>query len=220
MVRDSREEWKTRQGVFDQFTERVLFKLSSQGYFDELKSILSPGKEAVVFKAHRKDGSPVAVKIYRLETARFSKMFDYLRVDPRYHNIKNNKRHVIFSWTEREFRNMVIARDAGVSCPTPIAFKHNVLVMEFIGHDEAAPMLRNAPPEDKSAFRALTMANVEKLEHAGYVHGDLSEYNILNHDEKPILIDFSHTIELTAPGSKDLLERDKKNLIAYFSKRF
>ena len=65
MPKGQREEWKTWQGVFDAFTERVLFKLSSQGHFDHLRTIISPGKEAVVYEATKKDGTRVAVKILR-----------------------------------------------------------------------------------------------------------------------------------------------------------
>ena len=54
MVKKTREKWKTYENVFDQFTLRTLFKLSSQGHFDELKSPISIGKEANVFTAETK----------------------------------------------------------------------------------------------------------------------------------------------------------------------
>jgi RIO kinase 1 len=218
MVRDSREEWKTYNSVFDQFTNRLLFKLSSQNHFDEMKSIVGPGKEAVVFKAIRKDESPVAVKIYRLETANFTKMYSYIRVDPRYQSLKNNQRQVIFAWTEREYRNLLKAREAGVRCPTPIVHNSNILVMEWIGDEEPAPLLRHAEPEDVETFAKECFAMLEKFALAGMVHGDLSEYNILNHNDEPIFIDFSHSVLLKAPNSVELLERDIKNLAAYFRK--
>jgi len=218
MVRDSREEWKTYNSVFDNFTHRNLFKLASQGYFDELKSIVGPGKEAVVFAAEKGDGS-VAVKIYRLETANFRKMYQYIMVDPRYPTIKNVQRQVIFSWTEREYRNLLIAREAGVRAPLPINHKDNILVMEFIGVGTApAPLLKHATPHDIDGFAQQCMAMLERWATAGMVHGDLSEYNILNHEEEPVWIDFSHSVPLTAPNSRELFERDVNNLCAYFIK--
>jgi RIO kinase 1 len=216
MVRDSREEWKTWQGVFDNFTLRVLFKLQSQGHFDELKNIISPGKEAVVFTAHKGEGF-VAVKIYKLETAKFTKMYSYIRVDPRYPQIKNNQRQVIFSWTEREFRNLVLARHAHVTVPMPIAHKDNVLVMEYIGHELPAPLLKASPPDDPEAFCAATLSEILRLAASGMVHGDLSEFNILNLDERPVLIDFSHGVTLKAPNSRELLQRDVENVCRYFA---
>jgi len=216
MVRDSREEWKTRSSVFDQFTNRLLFKLAGQGHFDELRSIVAPGKEAVVFLATRNDGSPVAVKIYRLETANFSKMYSYIRVDPRYQRLQNRQRQVIFAWTEREYRNLLLARQAGVCVPTPIAHKDNILIMEWIGDTLPSPLLRHSPPENVQQFFDQTMLEMRKLARSGMVHGDLSEYNIINHHEEPTLIDFSHSVTLEAPNSRELLERDVKNVCHYF----
>ena len=216
MVRDSREAFKTRDDVFDNFTERLLFKLSGQGHFDQLSRIISPGKEAVVFVA-AKGEEKVAVKIYKLETAKFTKMYSYIRVDPRYHALKNSQRQVIFSWTEREYRNLLICRQAGVRAPMPITHRFNVLVMEFIGDAQPAPLLKASPPEDPAAFAEMTFAELEKLVRAGFMHGDLSEHNILNHDEVPVLIDFSHMAPMSAPNSRELLERDVDNLCRYFT---
>ncbi len=89
--------------------------------------------------------------------------------------------------------------------------------MEWIGHGTAAPVVKNHPPDDPEAFGEQCFREVARLKHAGYVHGDLSEYNILNYDEQPVLIDFSHMTLLTAPNSKELLERDMQNLERYFS---
>jgi RIO kinase 1 len=224
MPRPSREEWKTYNSVFDNFTNRNLFTLSTQGYFDELLSIVAPGKEAVVFTAKKVDGSIVAVKIYRLETANFTKMFDYLRVDPRLpklgkKSVGDPRRRTIFAWTEREYRNLLLARQAGLHVPMPIAYKDNILVMEFIGQDtDPSPLLKHATPENPEDFAQRCFENLKALTVSGMVHGDLSEYNILNHHEEPIFIDFSHGILLKAPNSKELLERDVVNLCNYFRK--
>jgi len=225
MPRNSREEWKTYNSVFDNFTNRNLFKLGSQGYYTELLSIIAPGKEAVVFTAKKTDGSCVAVKVYRLETANFRKMFDYLRVDPRLPKLGKGsaagdpKRRTIFSWTEREYRNLLLAREANVRAPMPIAYKDNILVMELIGDgSDASPLLKHQTPEDMRSFAEQSIEMLYAWAKAGMVHGDLSEYNIINHNEQPVWIDFSHSALLKAPNGVELLERDVKNLCAYFKK--
>ena len=43
-------------------------------------------------------------------------------------------------------------------------------------------------------------------------------FNILNHDEKPVLIDFSHAIDLRYPDSRSMLERDIRIVCTYFNK--
>ncbi len=218
MVRNSREDWKTYQEVFDNFTQRLLFRLSSQHHFDEINNIVSPGKEAVVYSAKKGD-SFVALKIYKLQTSKFGKMFDYIRVDPRYQRVQRNQRKVTFSWAEREFRNLILARKAGIAVPVPINHRDNVIVMEFIGHgDEAAPLLKYSVPENPKKFAEVCFRYIEQLAKAGYVHGDLSEYNIINHEEHPVFIDFSHTVPLTAPNSVELIRRDVETVAKYFSK--
>ena len=137
MRRAPKEEWKIWGNVFDNFTLRTLFKLSSQGHFDHLESPILVGKEANVFSAIKDDGR-VIVKIYRLETCDFNKMYSYIRTDIRYKTLRKNNRQVIFAWTQREFRNLMKAREANVTVPKPIAFLNNVVVMEFIGKDDPA----------------------------------------------------------------------------------
>ncbi|MCX8147214.1 MAG: serine protein kinase RIO, partial [Candidatus Woesearchaeota archaeon] len=132
MPKIAREKFKTLKNVFDAHTENILFKLISQGHFDGLQSPISIGKEANIFTA-LKGSKKVIVKIYRLETCDFNRMYDYIKFDERYLNLKKNRRRVIFAWCQREFRNLMKAREANVKAPMPIAFKDNVLVMEFIG---------------------------------------------------------------------------------------
>src|SRR3989344_2054706 len=126
MARITREKFDTFGNVFDQFTYRNLFKLSSQGHFIELQSPISIGKEANLFTAHTADGM-VVVKIYRLQTCDFNRMYENLRTDPRFQNTKRQRRQVIFAWCKREYRNLLKARQVGVRVPTPHAFLYNIL---------------------------------------------------------------------------------------------
>ncbi len=218
MAKKTKEIWKTYQGVFDQFTLRNLFKLSSQGHFIELQSPVSIGKESHIFSAPTKQGQSIIVKIHRLETCDFNAMYNYIRIDPRYKWLRKHKRKIIFAWTQREYRNLLLARKAGVSIPKPIAFKDNIILMEFIGNKEAAPQLKNQLPKNKKKFLDLIIKNMKKLYSADLVHGDLSSLNILNFNEKPIFIDFSQATNMSANNGEELFERDTRNIANFFSK--
>ncbi len=144
-----REDQKTWGDVFDHFTQRTLFRLISQGHFEGLESPISVGKESNVFSALKKDGTRVMVKIYRLETCDFNRMFDYIKDDPRFDRIKKGKRNIVFTWVQREFRNLIKAREANLSVPTPLTFFNNVLVLEFIGDNAIiAPKLKDEIPQN------------------------------------------------------------------------
>ncbi|MFA5141485.1 MAG: serine protein kinase RIO [Candidatus Woesearchaeota archaeon] len=218
MVKKTKEAWKTYQGVFDGFINRDLFELSSKGHFIELKSPISIGKESHIFSASTKSGERVIVKIHRLETCDFNKMYDYIRSDPRYLWLKKHKRKIIFAWTQREFRNLMKAREAGVSIPKPIVIKDNILIMEFIGDDDVAPKLKDYPPENPKKFLEMVISNMKKLYQAGLVHGDLSSFNILNYNEKPVFIDFSQAMPVSTQNAKELLDKDVHNIATFFTK--
>ncbi|MBU0535838.1 MAG: serine protein kinase RIO [Nanoarchaeota archaeon] len=213
----SKEKFKTFKNVFDLHTESAIFKLISEGHFDGLESPVSIGKEANIFTA-LKGRKRVIIKIYRLENCDFNRMYEYIRYDTRYLSLKNKRRLIIFSWCQREFRNLLKAREAGVKAPTPITFKDNILVMEYIGDDQVAPKLKDRIPKDPLSFYNRLVKNVKNFYKAGLVHGDLSEFNILNYKERPVLIDFSQASPLNSANSSELLERDIKNINRFFSK--
>ena len=92
----------------------------SSGHIDGLESPISVGKESNVFSA-KKGNDRVIVKIYRLETCDFNRMYDYIKYDRRYVTLRKQKRKVIFAWAQREYRNLLKAREAGINVPTAIA---------------------------------------------------------------------------------------------------
>ena len=218
MGKISKEKFKTYQNVFDEFTSRTLFKLITQGHFEGLIGPVSIGKESNVFVCQKEDYKVIA-KIYRLETCDFNRMYDYIKADPRFAGLKKQKRKIIFAWAQREYRNLIRAREAQVRVPTPITFLNNVLVMEFIGDKEAAPKLKDLIPENEKKFFNEIIANIKRFYKAGFVHADLSSFNILNYKEKPVLIDLSHATPLKNPNSDELLERDIKNICNFFTKQ-
>ena len=217
MPRPNREEFKTYKHVFDNFTNTTVLKLISKGHLDGLEGPISTGKEANVFSAQA-HGERVAVKIYRINTCDFNKMYQYLRADPRI-KIEHNRRKVILLWAQREYRNLLKARAAGVRVPIPRAILNNVLVMEFIGNErQAAPRLKSTIPENPKKFFDAVIKNMQKIHAAGLIHTDLSAFNILNYDEEPVFIDFSQATVFDNPNAQEYFDRDVKNVCAFFRK--
>jgi RIO kinase 1 len=213
----SQERFKTQKGVFDEFTHRNIFELVSRGFFDELVSPIFVGKESNVFMA-KKGKKKIIVKIYRVQNCDFKRMYAYIKKDPRYEFLKNKRREIIFSWVQREYKNLIRAERGGVRVPKVFALKNHILVEEFIGEEEAAPPLKDAYPEDPGRFFRETVKQMKLLYRSGLIHGDLSAFNILNFKEKPVLIDFSQTTLVRTPNSEDLLKRDLNNILNFFKK--
>src|SRR3989344_827258 len=211
------ERFKTAKGVFDEHTERNIFELQSRGVFDELVSPYKIGKESNVFIA-AKDDKKLIVKIYRVQNCDFKRMYHYIRKDPRYSFLKHHRRQIIFSWTQREFRNLKYAEKAKINAPKPITFMDNILVEEMIGDQQPAPTLKDIYPKNPRKFFDLIIRQMKKLYQEGLIHGDLSPFNILIHEEQPYFIDFSQATLVKTPNSEELLQRDIRNILAFFSK--
>ena len=58
---------------------------------------------------------------------------------------KSNPRKMVKLWAEKEMRNLVRLRAAGIAAPAPTQLRMHVLAMEFLGADGvAAPRLKDA----------------------------------------------------------------------------
>ena len=213
----SAERFKRVENVFDKKTKRNIFKLASDGYFEELGEPIALGKEANVFTARREDDSFVVVKIYRVENGNFNKMYRYISGDKRFDTIQNHRRKIVFSWVKREYRNLMLARDH-VNVPTPYEFKDNILVMELIGDRRIAPQLKDAYPDNDDMFFKRSIRQIRGLIKAGLVHADLSQFNILNFKDKPVFIDMGQATPLDSMTASDLFERDLRNFKKFYSK--
>ena len=86
-----KQDQKTMHNVFDEFTNRNIYKLMTEGYFKGVIGQITLGKESNVFQARKEDGSKVIVKIYRLESCDFNRMYDYIKYDPRFLKLKKVK---------------------------------------------------------------------------------------------------------------------------------
>ena len=207
--------------VFDKITLETLYKLAKQGYLNILNGAISTGKEANVFKGIDDNGNYVAVKIYRVTTSDFKKMQDYIQGDPRFKVKTSNKRQVINTWVNKEFRNLKRAYEYGIRVPKPIIAKNNILIMEFIGDEEGNPaqLMRNVNISNPEKILEILINYVKILYNdAKLVHGDLSGFNILIKDNEPVIIDISQGVVVDHPIAQQLLNRDIGNIVKDFRK--
>jgi len=64
------------------------------------------------------------------------------------------------------------------------------------------------------------LENVRKAYHAGIIHADLSEYNILMEEGKCVLIDWPQWMETGHQNAQEILERDIDNILTYFQRKY
>lgn len=218
---DSSEARKAFENVFDHSTSMALLKLSEQGILDKLYGTIESGKESVVFLADTEEGERVLVKIYMTRAGSFREMKRYLRGDERFRNVKDDRRAVVQEWCKKEYRNLKKASNV-VNCPEPIAFRRNIVVMEFVGEEFSPyPKLKDVEVENPQEGYKQVLNGIERLwREEELVHGDLSEYNLLVDSEGVIWwIDFSHGVHFNHPEAEELLKRDIKNIAGFFSRQ-
>ena len=211
--------FKVKENVFDEVTLLALYKLVHKKWFSVIGGSISTGKEANVFYGERED-VPLAIKIYRIQSANFTTMSSYITGDRRFSHVKKSRKDLIFAWTRKEFSNLVRSRDAGIPVPEPLVWDRNILIMSFLGEGECPfPQIRNVtlsePAEEYDAIMNMIDILYKKAE---LVHGDLSEFNIL-YGDKPYLIDMGQSVTRDHPRALQFLMRDIRNINRFFQKQ-
>jgi RIO kinase 2 len=183
---------------------------------DALGMPLGMGKEADVLEALTPAGEGVAVKFHRLGRVSF-------RDTRRKREYLAGRHHV--SWlyqsrlaAEKENIALTLAFHAGVSVPKPIYQNRHTVVMQRIeGHQLGdVPSLDN--PE---GYMDEILVDVRKAYKAGIIHADLSEFNVIVSNEGVVyIIDWPQYISSNHPNAGEILERDVKNILTFFHRKF
>jgi RIO kinase 1 len=210
----------------------------------DVLAIVKGGKEASVYRcaANPTTGHALlAAKVYR------PRKFRNLRNDKLYREgrailkengkeIKNNDHRAMraigkktdfgeqlehTSWLMYEYTTLKTLFDAGAAVPQPIAASTNAILMGYVGDDAgAAPALNEIDLDADEAAPLLdtVLHNIELMLKHGFVHGDLSAYNILYWEGAITLIDFPQVTDVQANTSAlDILRRDVTRVCGYFA---
>lgn len=218
---DQTKKRATVDSVFDERMYLSINKLLKTEHLNRMEGIISAGKEANVYLAYGENDREVAIKIYKIDSNTSRWMRNYIVGDPRFKKIPHNVSKIIFLWASKEFKNLKRAYKAGLSVPEPLYVKNNILIMEYIGFGSIpAPKLKDikSPKEPIKLLNEILGFIKTLYQNANLVHGDLSEFNILYHNQKPIVIDISQAVTTQHPKAEVYLVRDIKNVFNYFEK--
>ena len=126
-------------------------------------------------------------------------------------------------WQRAEVDALYLFAKAGVRVPKAYGLFGGVLLMELItGADgEVAPRLNDITMSAEQAVRdhATVMNFVLRMMCVGLVHGDLSEFNVLQDEEGPVIIDLPQVVNAASNNSaKSMLQRDVDNITQYYAR--
>lgn len=197
----------------------------------DLLQPLKSGKEAQVYLA-RYDNKLCALKVYKNHEIRsFNNVEKYVEnwwIPSRTLKTAVKKKtrlglqYVQDTWVGREFQLLRKAHTHGCNVPKPYGYVKNAILMEFIGDIHGpAPMLKDVrltPSQAKQCTDSIFRDMCTLLE-LGYIHADLSAFNILWWKEKPVIIDFPQAIELNSCNSAhELIFKDFRNFAEFLEK--
>jgi RIO kinase 1 len=221
----------------------MMLQMLNRNIVSEINGVISTGKEANVYHAvtipqDEGDGGEAkelnrAIKVYKTSILVFKDRDKYVTGEHRFRHgyNKGSNRAMVKVWAEKEFRNLRRIHMAGIPCPEPVYLKAHVLVMGFLGNSRGWPAPRLRDVEFDSLTGAEVAAKwssiyVELLGHmrrmyqvCRLVHADLSEYNLLYHKHRLIVIDVSQSVEPDHPRSLEFLRMDIKNISDFFRKK-
>lgn len=225
-IRDKREDQATKEFGVDEYTRLLLYKMINAQMLERVNGAISIGKEAVILHA---DSDPnytkcvlpkeCVLKVFKTTLSEFKQRDQYIKDDYRFkdrYGNKQNSRSMVELWAEKEMANLSRLQKIGLPCPQVVALKKHVLVMSFIGSNHRpAPKLKDAllkPSEWIIAHDEVIDAMKKMYTGAKLVHSDLSEYNILWHEDQCWFIDVSQSVEPSHPNAFHFLIRDCTNI--------
>lgn len=170
------------------------------------------------------DITEYAIKIYKTSILVFKDRDKYVSGEHRWRKgyCKSNPRKMVKVWAEKEMRNYRRIHAAKIRCPAPILLKSHVLIMEFLGTNGwPSPRIRDAGLSEKrlrEAYVQTIFIMRHMFQRCKLVHGDLSEYNLLWHNNEVYVIDVSQSVESDHPSALDFLRKDASNVNDFFRK--
>ena len=230
----------TSEQVLDPRTRMILLQMINRNILSEVNGCLSTGKEANVYHAlsipqdlsseaittplHR------AIKVYKTSILVFKDREKYVSGEYRFRQgySKSNNRAMVKVWAEKEMRNLRRIHASSIPCPKPIHLRLHMLVMEFLGDKRGipAPRLKDLVLEGEDQEKRWRLLYLQVLgyirilyQRCRLVHADLSEYNLLYHNEKLWIIDVSQSVEHDHPRSLEFLRMDVKNVSDFFRRK-
>jgi RIO kinase 1 len=213
--------------------------VTSAAAIDTELGILKTGKEADVFLIERAvpdepaQSVLLAAKRYRSAEHRdFHRSSAYRegRVERRSRDQRAVERGTAYgrsvaavAWSYAEFAALSRMHELGVAVPYPVQVNGTELLLEFIGEGmTAAPRLAqsDAAGGELAELFEQVVEIVLGFARAGCAHGDLSPYNLLVHRGRVVVIDVPQLVDVIAnPNGMALLERDCRNVCAWFARR-
>ncbi|MFC7073979.1 serine/threonine-protein kinase RIO2 [Halovenus rubra] len=198
--------------TFEGYDALALHTFAERETIDGMGSSLGVGKESDVYEVE--SYRPFALKFHR------EGYTDFREVN-REREYTSDREHVSWMYTarkaaEREHEALEALYPA-VSVPQPIDHNRHAIIMERL--DGVELERTKLEPKQVIPVLGLVLSEMATAYQEGYVHADMSEYNLFIDTDGVTLFDWPQAVPTTHEHSDELLERDVENIVGYFQRK-
>ena len=199
--------------TFEGYDALALHTFAERGTVDGVGAPLGVGKESDVYEA--RSFEPLALKYHREGYTNFREV-------QKEREYTAEKEHRSWLYTarkaaEREFEALETLYP-DVSVPKPVDQNRHAIVMEKVNGVELSRA--ELEPAQVVGVLELVLEEMTAAYRAGYVHADMSEYNVFVASDGVTLFDWPQAVPTDHENSRELLERDVENLLGYFERKY
>ena len=197
--------------LFNGYDALAISHLVAKGVINSLGSCIGEGKESHVYEAI---GTGIVIlKIHRLG----QRSFQTVRRSRGFLPENAHCPWIFASHYSAEQEYLALnALQRAIHVPIPLAMNRNIIAMTYIAGTRLCDFTPDNPDEIFSEITRL----VKTAYSCGYIHGDLSEYNIMVDEKDVWIIDWPQWVSPEHENAIEILEHDLKTICAYFSRKF
>jgi RIO kinase 2 len=199
--------------TFEGYDALALRTFAERETIDGVGAPLGVGKESDVYEA--RSYKPLALKFHREGYTNFREV-------QKERDYTSDNRHVSWFYTarkaaEREYE-VLETLYPDVRVPRPVDQNRHAIVMEKL---EGVELSRaKLDPAQVLPVLDLVLDEVAGAYEGGYVHADMSEYNVSVGTDGVTVFDWPQAVPTTHENADEFIERDVSNLLRYFRRKY
>src|SRR6056297_899229 len=198
---------------FEGYDALALHTFAERESVEGFGSPLGVGKESDVYEVQ--SYKPLALKYHREGYTNFREVM-------RDRDYTSDRDHVSWLYTarkaaEREYEALETLYP-DVSVPQPMDTNRHAIVMEKVDGVELSRT--GLEPEQVVPVLDLILDEMGTAYDAGFVHADMSEYNVFVTEQGVVVFDWPQAVPTDHENARELLARDVENIVNYFRRKY
>ena len=199
--------------TFEGYDALALRTFSERETIEGVGAPLGVGKESDVYEA--RSFQPLALKYHREGYTNFREV-------QKEREYTADKEHRSWLYTARKAaereHEALESLYPDVSVPQPVDQNRHAVVMERIDGVELSRA--KLEPEQVTGVLDLVLTEMATAYREGYVHADMSEYNVFVASDGVTIFDWPQAVPTEHANSRELLRRDIDNVFGHFERKY